>query len=145
MNLGPWVIDDVCKEACSETAGFVKIVGDLAENWEETTSGSSGVANVTEDATGSVIESASEVIEKEAEARIMPVPSEIFRDLNGTSAQDHDLVDMGTDDFISWTKEEIALAVFAGAVLLAAGWYVYKSFADFDEERDKDSVTSDDE
>ena len=145
MNLGPWVIDDVCKEACSETAGFVKIVGDLAENWEETTSGSSGVANVTEDATGSVIESASEVIEKEAEARIMSVPSEIFRDLNGTFAQDHDLVDMGTDDFISWTKEEIALAVFAGAVLLAAGWYVYKSFADYDEERDKDSVTSDDE
>ena len=145
MNLGPWVIDDVCKEACSETAGFVKIVGDLAENWEETTSGSSGVANVTEDATGSVIESASEVIEKEAEARIMPVPSEIFRDLNGTFAQDHDLVDMGTDDFISWTKEEIALAVFAGAVLLAAGWYVYKSFADFDEEGDKNSVTSDDE
>ena len=145
MNLGPWVIDDVCKEACSETAGFVKIVGDLAENWEETTSGSSGVANVTEDATGSVIESASEVIEKEAEARIMSVPSEIFRDLNGTFAQDHDLVGMGTDDFISWTKEEIALAVFAGAVLLAAGWYVYKSFADYDEERDKDSVTSDDE
>ena len=145
MNLGPWVIDDVCKEACSETAGFVKIVGDLAENWEETTSGSSGVANVTEDATGSVIESASEVIEKEAEARIMSVPSEIFRDLNGTFAQDHDLVGMGADNSISWTKEDIALAIFAGAVLLAAGWYVYKSFADFDEERDKDSVTSDDE
>lgn len=145
MNLGPWVIDDVCKEACSETAGFVKIVGDLAENWE-TTSGSSGVANVTEDASGSVIASASEVIEKEAEARIMSVHSEILTEpVMPPFAQDHDLVDMGTDNFISWTKEEIALAVFAGAVLLAAGWYVYKSFADFDEERDKDSITSDNE
>ena len=76
----------------------------------------------------------------------MSVHSEILTEpVMPPFAQDHDLVDMGTDNFISWTKEEIALAVFAGAALLAAGWYVYTSFADFDEERDKDSITSDDE